>query len=234
MAEYNRQAYGVSPAKTLFLDNDIDLARFRPLSDDERRAAREALGLPVDRPVLLFVHKLCRERGAHYLIPVIEACAAAGQPVTVVAVGASGNEQETLAAYAAEHPDRLHLAGRQPNHQMPTFYGLADLYLMPSSYREGFPRRILESMACGTPLVTTDVGCIREVLPPTCHGELMAPPDDVGAFARLTAALLARPERRAELSALLLERVRHYDVARVAEQYCRVLCEPAAVAGGGA
>lgn len=222
MEEYNETECGIPKGKTLLLNNDIDLTRWRPLSDEERSEVRARLDLPTERPVLLYVHRLTTLRGAGALIPTAEACDAAGHQPLVVAVGGPGDLSEELAAYAAEHPDRLRLEGPRPNHELPAYYGAADLFLMPS-YGEGFPRVVLEAMAAGTPMIATDVGVTRHILPPELTDRLVVPPRDHETFAARAVALLDDPAFARQVRERFLERVVDYGVERVAADYRKVL-----------
>ena len=94
---------------------------------------------------------------------------------------------------------RVHLAGRVPTEQLLHFYRRAALVVVPSRY-EGFGLPAAEAMACGTPVVATAAGALPEVVR-TGGGGTLVPVDDPPALAHGIAALLDRPERRAELGA---------------------------------
>lgn len=222
MEAYNEAELGLPRSKTLLLNNDIDLSRWRPLDETERLAVRARLGWPVDRPVLLYVHRLATLRGAGALLPTLELSYARGFDPLVVAVGGPGDLSEPLAAYAASHPDRLVLAGPQPNEELPSYYGAADLFLMPS-LGEGFPRVVLEAMATGTPMVATDVGVTRQILPPDLADGLVVPPQQYDAFAARVVELLGDAAQRETMRQQFLSRVVEFGVERVAEDYRKVL-----------
>jgi teichuronic acid biosynthesis glycosyltransferase TuaC len=77
---------------------------------------------------------------------------------------------------------------------LPSWYGAADLFCL-ATHREGSPNVVFEALACGTPVVATDVGAIAQVVSPGENGYL-APPNDVAALAeRIEQALGTRWDR---------------------------------------
>ena len=77
---------------------------------------------------------------------------------------------------------------------MPAVWGAADIACLPS-YREGLPKALLEALACGLPVVATDVPGCRETVEPGANG-LLVPARDAAALAEARAQLLASPELR--------------------------------------
>lgn len=78
------------------------------------------------------------------------------------------------------------------------WYRAADLVVLPSRW-EGMALSPLEAMACGRPVVLTDVDGARESLPPGHAGACLVPPEDPAALAAAVVALLRDPSRRAAL-----------------------------------
>jgi glycosyltransferase involved in cell wall biosynthesis len=226
---YLRTRYGIAAHRILTVEYGLDLRRFQPLSAAERAAAREAAGLLPDRPLLLYVHALSTGRGADHLLPVLAQCHAAGLDPLVVAIGSEGDRSATLEAYAAQHPDRLRLLGLRPNTEVAAWYGLADLFLMPSQ-AEGGPWVILEAMASGTPLVSTDVGCVRAWLPPEWVEALVVPVGAPETFAARTVAVLADEALRARLREAFPPRAALFSCEAAAEQYRAVFTQLASAA----
>ncbi len=81
------------------------------------------------------------------------------------------------------------LAGFVPDAELPDYYGLGDLFAMPSK-REGFGIVYLEAMACGIPAIAGDRDGARDAL---VEGELgvLVDPDDVAEFARAAVEVLS-------------------------------------------
>jgi glycosyltransferase involved in cell wall biosynthesis len=86
---------------------------------------------------------------------------------------------------------------------------------MPSR-EEGFPRVLLEAMACSLAFVATDVGGVREVVPP---GSSVVPAEDVAAIASGVDKLLSDDVRRTERAAAGSEWVKQYDLPKVAKEF---------------
>jgi hypothetical protein len=93
-----------------------------------------------------------------------------------------------------------------PDRLMPTLYNALDLYVITSRI-EGGPVPLIESMACGVPVVTTPVGLVREFIYDDVNG-LVTPKDDVPATAQAISRLLASPELRQRLASAALQTVR--------------------------
>lgn len=94
-------------------------------------------------------------------------------------------------------------------------FAAAHVFVLPSFYREGLPRTILEAMATGRPVITTDMAGCRE---PIRHGKngFLVPPRDAPALAAAMTVFLEQPERIAEMAwAARADAVEHYDVDKV-------------------
>ncbi|MGD8623299.1 MAG: glycosyltransferase family 1 protein [Anaerolineae bacterium] len=100
-------------------------------------------------------------------------------------------------------------------------YNLADLFVYPSLY-EGFGLPPLEAMACGCPVVTSDRSSLPEVVG---DAALLVDPEDVPALARAMAALLHRPDKRAELAARGFRQAGRFSWDRAARQTLEIYAE---------
>ena len=155
---------GVQADKVTPLRNGVDLQRFQPM---DRGAARAALGL--ERFTLLSVG-LLDPRKAHDLI--IKALPAL--PDVDLLIAGIGPEKKNLEQLARDLgvSDRVTLLGPLPQTELKTYYNAADALVLASS-REGWANVLLEAMACGTPVVASNVWGTPEVVAAPEAGVLM-------------------------------------------------------------
>jgi len=148
-------ALGTVPGRVRMLRNGVDLAVFRPL---DRDATRRALGL--SRPTLLAVANLVPKKRHRLIVDALPELSG----VDLVIVG-EGPERGAIEARAREHhvSNRVRLLGHIPQGRLPEIYSAADLLVLPSR-REGWPNVLLESMACGTPVVVSDFPGVDDIV----------------------------------------------------------------------
>jgi phosphatidylinositol alpha-1,6-mannosyltransferase len=182
----------------------VDTDRFRPLSEDERAAARARFGLPEDGLVVVSVSRLVRRKGMDLLI------AAADRlkhryPALRVAIGGSGSEGDRLRKDAKARRAPVTFLGRVPDADLPALYGCADVFAMLCHNRwggleqEGFGIVFLEAAACGVPQVAGDSGGARDAVADGETGIVVADPTDTDAAAQALERLLGDAELRARL-----------------------------------
>lgn len=193
----------------------IDVQRFRPPGGpDERLARRElrrSLGCTDDDLVVLFVGRIVREKGVVELLTAMEQRWHDGSGARLWLVGdARAGERDTATAELvrelvdrAEVRGRALQLGRRPD--VAELLQASDVFVLPS-YREGMPVALLEAMASGLPVVTTDVRGCREAVDAGRVG-LLVPPRDATAVAEAVGRLEADPGLRARLGGLGRTRV---------------------------
>jgi teichuronic acid biosynthesis glycosyltransferase TuaC len=182
---------GADPARAVVLRNGVDTAAFHPV---DREAARVALGLT--RPTLVSVGGLVERKGHHRTIEAMLAL-----PEFDLMIVGEGPERATLEAQIArlDLAGRVRLLGPQPHARLPEFYGAADAMVLASS-REGWANVLLESMACGTPVVASNIPGNPEVVREPAAGlvvESNTPAGIAAGVRRLFADLPARAATRA-------------------------------------
>ena len=179
---------GAPPERTITLRNGIDTAMFHPPAD--RDAARAALGLT--RKTLISVGGLIARKRHHLTIEALRLL----PDVDVLLVG-EGPERAALQAQAAAAglADRVRLVGPVPHAQLPAYYGAADASVLASS-REGWANVLLESMACGTPAIASDIPGNPEVVQSPEAG-LIVRANTAEGIAEAVRTLFANPPDRA-------------------------------------
>lgn len=172
--------YGVDPARVVVVPPGVDLDRFRT---GERAAARAAAGVGADAWVAVCVRRLDARMGIDVLI---EAWAKvqAERPDAVLLIAGEGRERERLEALRTglANPDGVRLLGRVSDDELVRLYQAADVSVVPTRALEGFGLVTLESMACGTPPIVTDVGGLPDGVV-GLDPSLIVPGSDAGALA---------------------------------------------------
>jgi len=179
---------GADPAKVVSLRNGVDLELFRPV---DRAAVRKELG--VEGFTLLSVGNLVPVKGHELTIGALKKL-----PEARLMIAGSGPERERLEALAVQLQvaDRVRFLGPQPQTKLREYYNAADAMVLSSS-REGWANVLLESMACGTPVVASKVWGTPEVVAHADAGVLMQERSERGVAAAVRALQAAYPAREA-------------------------------------
>jgi len=155
---------GANPNKIRVIYNGVDLVRFRP-QPEQKPALRQKLGLPKDAVVVLTVRRLVYKNGVDTLLDCASIVARAN-PKIVFLVAGKGPDLESVRQQAKQRKisANFRLAGFVSDEDLAGYYNLADLFVLPSKSGEGLPLVALEAMACGLPVIATNVGGIGEIL----------------------------------------------------------------------
>ena len=216
MTAYYRAVYRLPAQKIILLYNDLDT-----------RIALQAMpGRESREPTILLVHRLSPARETVRYLPVLlDALRAAQFPASLQIVG-DGPERaalERIVSIQQNSPVTVSFHGALPHQQLKEYYSKATLFIMPS-YREGFPRVIIEAMAYGLPIVSTDAGGTADLV-----GQLQRKyifnRDDFTGFARGVVELLKSTELRREIAEENLTHVQRFSTPVVARMYDRALGE---------
>jgi UDP-glucose:(heptosyl)LPS alpha-1,3-glucosyltransferase len=143
--------YHIPEEKVRTIYNGVDLNVFHPGVQAERDRMREELGVESDRPLLVFASMDFHGKGLRSLLRAL-AIARSGRMLRLAVVGKGPIWRFRRMARALGVEDSVLFVGHRCD--IHRFYGAADLSLMPTTY-EPFPNVNLESLACGTPALTT-------------------------------------------------------------------------------
>ncbi|MCX7823834.1 MAG: glycosyltransferase family 4 protein [Syntrophobacterales bacterium] len=191
--------------------NAIDTKTFQVVVD--RPLEKEALGLNPDVPVLLCVGRLSEEKGHIYAISALEKLLACGIFANLVLVG-DGPLRGLLEKEVMERSIGQNVFFLGPRSDVSRLLAMSDIFLLPSLY-EGTSLALLEAMAAGKPIVTTDLPPHRKILKP---GEtaLLVPPKDPEALAEAIEELLNNPQWAEEMGKKVAEiALEKYDIHRL-------------------
>jgi glycosyltransferase involved in cell wall biosynthesis len=221
---------GLNPAKIRIIPNGVSLNRFRPAKDlGEVRSVRQALGLPVDGPIVLYVGSRVDRKGVIELVEAWQRYRAEGGQGWLVMVGQELRHDAERAQFyerwdrcvAALRPsDQIELRG--PHARIEEYFRAADLFVLLSEL-EGTPNVIPEAMASGVPVLTTRFRGFSAEL--GGHGrELVITERDPRAVSQALARLLRDPRFRHRLAAAGRAWVeQHQDIEASLDEYRALL-----------
>ena len=160
-----QQKYQVPAHKINIIPGGVDINRFQ--ANLSPKVARSKLNWPQDRPVIFTSRRLVNRVGLDKLLIAI-ATIKPRIPDVWLAIAGRGPLEAALKQQATELglDDHVQFLGFLPDDELPIAYQAADLTVMPSQSFEGFGLAIVESLACGTPVVCTPVGGMPEILEP--------------------------------------------------------------------
>jgi teichuronic acid biosynthesis glycosyltransferase TuaC len=190
---------GVNPHRATTIPNGIDADMF---CRRDRAACRLNHGLAPDERIVLCAGDLAELKGHHRVIRAVTALNQAGVATRLLIAGGTGRSgryaealRREVQATAAGAWVRFVGEVRQPI--LAELMSAADVFCLASS-TEGWPNVVHEALACGTPVVATDVGAVRQMVPSEQYGSVV-PVDDVAA---LTAALSVALTREWDATAI--------------------------------
>lgn len=154
---------GVDPSKIQVIHNGIDPDTFYYV---DKKTARSELSLPVDKTIIISVGSLIRRKGHHVLIELMPDISAE-KDIDLYIIGGINPEgdysSELKQLIADKQITNVHFVDSVDQRHLPYWYAAADLFCLATS-GEGCPNVVLESMACGCPVVVSDVGAVADIV----------------------------------------------------------------------
>ncbi len=221
-----RRLYGDPAGRIEVVPPAVEHAFFAP---GDRLGARRAVGLPTDRPIVLFVGRIQPLKA-----PDVAVQAMAGVPgaLLVVVGGASGPEGADEMARLQALVDRLDLrrdvlfVPPRPHHILSSYYRAADVVVVPSR-SESFGLVALEAAACGVPVVASGVGGLLNIVHDGVTG-LLVEGRHPGQFGRAIREVLDDPIGAASMGAAAAVRARRFTWGFTAARLRRIYTDLAA------
>jgi sugar transferase (PEP-CTERM/EpsH1 system associated) len=189
LREFHARQAWLRPERIRVIYNGVDTERFAPCRE-KRNAMRKELALPEESFVIGSVGRLVAIKDHPILLKVAATLVEKGLDVRVLLVG-SGPEREKLESLATGAlPGRVRFAG--DTDRIPEMLNAMDVFVLPS-LGEGMSNTLLEAMACGLPVLATNVGGNPEIVENDEHGWLFPPGDSDWLVEKLQ--ILARAPR---------------------------------------
>lgn len=181
---------GADPAAVKTVPNGINKDIF---FRRDREECRRIHNIPKDALVVLSAGDLARIKGHHRVIEALRSLVDDGLPAYLLiagGVGRSGQYAATLRTRVTELglDDRVRFMGMAPQNALAELMSAANVFCLASA-SEGWPNVVNEALACGTPVVATDVGAVSQMLPSVQFGTVVPVDDTTSLGAALREAL---------------------------------------------
>ena len=226
MIEYTIKYFGVKRRKMLLLYNDIDIERFKIIDEEEKNLLKKEMGFNEEDKLLLYVKRLSPIKGTNFYFPyILDEFYRDNKNLNyrTIIVG-DGSEKAMLKSniLGKHYHDKVSILGGIPNKDVQDFYMISDIFIN-CTLEEGFPRVLIEAMACGLPTVSTDAGGIKDILE-IKQQEYMSKVDDLNQFSinLIKMANLSLDELN-NLKNENLEVVKKFSTPKVAKMYINSL-----------
>jgi len=234
--EHMIRLYGARPDHIVVIPPGVDLSLFRPIAASEAKAA---LGLPQEGHMVLFVGRIDPLKGVDTLLQSIARLVGRNpswrERVCVGIIGGDVSDDPALMDAEMRRlyelrqtlgiSDMVTFQGKQAQTDLPLYYSAADVVVVPSRY-ESFGMVALEALACGTPVIASDVGGLSYIVADGLTGFLV-PEGDAETLADRLEQLLRSPTLRRSMGFLGVQRARRYAWSSVADEiealYAQVL-----------
>lgn len=222
-------SYGIAKERISVVSNGVDLEVFHHLRS--RAVILERLGLDTSSRVILYLGGFRLLKGPKFLIQAAKIILEELENAQIIFVG---NPQHPLEKPYVETMlnlikklrlnDMLHVVKNIPYIQMPQYMSAADVLVVPSIY-EASPKVLFEAMACGTPVVATAVGGIRDIVT-TGETGMLVKPGNSNALAEAIIKTLSNPDLRKKISLNCKNLVKEqFTWAHVSERIIRIYKE---------
>lgn len=208
--------FGAAPDHVHTIVNGFNTTVFGPA---DQAGARQSLGLGADDRIVVYVGRIVEAKGMRELVGAAQQLCRDDPRLRVVVIGDGVMKAELEALIQSSGmAGCIRLTGGLEPHQVAQWICAADLLTLPS-WSEGYPNVVVEALACGRPVVATDVGGTREIVNP--ENGLLIPRKDVVA---LQAALRQALDRRWDHAAIAAAMQRSWDdVAKETLAVCEAL-----------
>jgi glycosyltransferase involved in cell wall biosynthesis len=157
------EVYGIEEKKISIIPGGVDLTRFAP--PENKALIRHRLGFSQDKTILFTVRNLVPRMGLENLISAYEIVLNERSDLLLV-IGGTGPLGPSLKKQAEESGvnDFIRFVGFVSEEELPSYYQMADLFILPTKELEGFGLVTVEALASGLPVLGTPVGGTREIL----------------------------------------------------------------------
>jgi len=213
-------ADGFRREQLVWMPNPVDIDEFRPAHAGEAASWRKSHGIPVEKPVAIYVGRMSREKGLRELLRGFAQAVRVAPEALLLMVGdgAMRPELEALAQELGLSPEQIRFVGRVDAKEIPFWLRASDVFALTSP-SEGFACALLEGMSVGLSSVVSAIPANLQLVDEGVHG-LTAAFDDEQTIGSAFVQLFRDPQLRERMGSAARQRVvENYSTDRVVERY---------------
>jgi len=206
---------GIPEEKVLFLEDGIDLDRFR--IRDDRHFWRKKLGLPINMNLVVYCGHLYEEKGIEHIL--LTAKMLSKENILFVLVGGFSKDINKWKKYCKkELIGNVFFVGFVNNSEVPKYLKAADVLMMPYNTKVNFevmdvnttsPMKLFEYMASNRPIISTNIPAISKIIEHNKSG-MLAEPSNINKLSKYVLELIKNKEKSEKLSMNALNEVKKY------------------------
>jgi D-inositol-3-phosphate glycosyltransferase len=230
-SQYLITLYDCPKEKILILTPGVDVARFKPM---DKKQAKKQINAPSQHKLILFVGRIEPLKGIDVLLYAIKILLKKDSSLCFNLWIAGGDTSKPSDKWATELKrleeirntlqitTAVTFIGMRTQEELPLYYNAADLVVLPSQY-ESFGITALEAMACGTPVITTDVTGVSGLLDKE-HASLVTSATNPILLAQKIKYLLKHDEEYKKISQELFQKVQELSWDKIVTRYTQNFC----------
>gem|GEM_PF-2920661 len=207
--------------KCSFVPLPLDVHKFKQLSISKTKRLKTKLA-GNDTKIILFVGRLAPIKGVNTLLLAFKDVIITYPNSTLLIIGSGSNKKEY--EDFAENlgiKEKVKFLGYVSHDKLPNYYNIADVYVLPS-LREEFSNTIMEAMACGVPVIATDVGGNPYLIKNNKTGFLV-PARNPKALSEKILYVFNNPEEARKVSFNAIQEIRKYSGKEIGEKHKRII-----------
>ena len=195
---------GIVPERVRTILNGVDVTTFAPL---DKESCRQRLGLSKQRKIIISVGAIIERKGHHELIRIMSGLTRVVDVDLYIIGGHSRGSEGDFSAViqkmvAKNSLSNVYIVDNKVSHkELALWYNAADLFCL-ISMGEGCPNVVLEALACGAPVVATNVGAIETFVKQGINGYLL-PKDDLSSLEDIVSTAITRDWCRPEIASMM-------------------------------
>ncbi|SEC17625.1 MULTISPECIES: glycosyltransferase family 4 protein [Maribacter] len=189
---------GIEEEKIIIKPNAVDLTKFNP---KDKRRVREKLGLPLDKKLVIFVGRFVHDKGPLRVLKALE-----DKPGVALMFVGKGEQELTS--------DKIAFKGKVPTDLVPDYLSAADVFVLPTLH-EGSCNAIIEAMACGLPIVSSDIPEIQFQCKPDFS--ILVDPMDERKIRVAVNTILDNDDKREEMSTNAIAYAKKFEITNRAK-----------------